>query len=85
VSKYCVLCALAEQVVVSKYCVLCALAEEAVVSKYCVLCALAEQAIVSKYCVLCAGLRLLAIGRNQYIDTMNQCRSSKVYLSIMLH
>lgn len=25
-----------------------------------------------------AGLRLLAIGRNQYIELMNQCRSSKV-------
>lgn len=25
-----------------------------------------------------AGLRLLGIGRNQYIDLMNQCRSSKV-------
>lgn len=25
------------------------------------------------------GLRLLGIGRNQYIDIMNQCRSSKVY------
>ena len=24
------------------------------------------------------GLRLLAIGRNQYIELMNQCRSSKV-------
>jgi len=33
-----------------------------------------------------AGLRLLAIGRNQYIDTMNQCRSSKVHLlSINVH
>ena len=26
-----------------------------------------------------AGLRLLGIGRNQYIDLMNECRSSKVY------
>lgn len=25
-----------------------------------------------------SGLRLLGIGRNQYIDLMNQCRSSKV-------
>ena len=25
-----------------------------------------------------SGLRLLAIGRNQYIELMNQCRSSKV-------
>lgn len=24
------------------------------------------------------GLRLMAIGRNQYIDIMNQCRSSRV-------
>ena len=28
--------------------------------------------------LLSAGLRLLGIGRNQYIDLMNQCRSSKV-------
>lgn len=28
-----------------------------------------------------AGLRLLGIGRNQYIDLMNQCRSSKVSTS----
>lgn len=27
---------------------------------------------------LLSGLRLLGIGRNQYIDLMNQCRSSKV-------
>ena len=25
-----------------------------------------------------SGLRLLGIGRNQYIDMMNQCKSSKV-------
>lgn len=28
-----------------------------------------------------AGLRLLGIGRNQYIDLMNQCRSSKVSIN----
>lgn len=28
--------------------------------------------------VVFVGLRLLGIGRNQYIDLMNQCRSSKV-------
>ena len=31
--------------------------------------------------LLCAsGLRLLGVGRNQYIDLMNECRSSKVCL-----
>ena len=38
-----------------------------------------------KRVLYCTGLRLLAIGRNQYIDTMNQCRSSKVRLYISRH
>jgi len=29
---------------------------------------------------LFSGLRLLGIGRNQYIELMNQCRSSKVLI-----
>ena len=31
------------------------------------------------------GLRLLGVGRNQYIDLMNQCRSSKVRNLLLPH
>ena len=33
---------------------------------------------IQEYFFYLAGLRLLAVGRNQYIELMNTCRSSKV-------
>ena len=33
---------------------------------------------IDEYFLYLAGLRLLAVGRNQYIELMNTCRSSKV-------
>lgn len=40
--------------------------------------------IMNLFFLRCAGLRLMGIGRNQYIDLMNQCRSSKVRTALVV-